>query len=92
MPYDLPIPEHLRKQGWKIKVLGKERLEAPHATVRRRRRQWRFDLRNLRFLDSRPSPRDLPREVLALLEGRRDELAGAWDRMYPGNPVGGLGD
>jgi hypothetical protein len=73
MPYDLPLPEALRKQGWRIKVLGKERLEVPHATIRRRRLQWRFDLRNLRFLDSRPSPRDLPREVLVLLEERRSE-------------------
>ncbi len=89
MPFHLELPEALRLQGWKVKIRDRERLEQPHATVLHGCRAWRFGLRDRRFLDDSPHPREVPEEIHRILRSRRGALQEAWDRMYPENPVGG---
>lgn len=49
MAFDLPLPVPLRKQGWRVKIRDKERLEPPHATILRRTTAWRLSLRTAEF-------------------------------------------
>ncbi len=88
MPFDLDLPPVLRKQGWKVKIQERERLEPPHATIRRREKTWRFDLRLRRFLDRQPPAREVPAALMEHVVLHLDELRQAWDRMHPENPVG----
>lgn len=44
-------------------------------------------LRERAFLDSEPSPRDLPKDLVQHLENIHDEICAIWDDMYPHNPV-----
>ena len=60
MPSQLPLPERLAKDGWKVKIRDRERLEPPHATVIRGNRAWRWNLRSRQFMDREPDPGDLP--------------------------------
>lgn len=89
MPYDLELPWALRCQGWRVKIRDKERLEPPHATVTRRSRVWRFDLRTGRFLDHVPRSETVHWAIRRELAQRLAELRRAWDEMYPHNRVGG---
>ena len=89
MPHDFDIPKRLADQGWRVKVFDKEVVEPPHVTVIFRTRRWRFGLRTGRFLDRVPPAREVPKELWEWLRAHRDELAAAWDRMYPHNPVRG---
>lgn len=89
MPYELEIPDAHRRQGWRVKIRDNERVEAPHASIVRRTRTWRVGLRDLRFLDRRPAPREVPREILELVRRDLDLLRAQWDGMYPDNPTGG---
>ena len=92
MPFDLELPEALRRQGWKVKIRQRERLEPPHAAVIRGRRAWRFGLREGFCLDRDPPARELPGEILSLLDRHMEALSAAWDGMYPENPVGSTRD
>lgn len=87
MPYELPLPERVKEQGWKVKIRDKERLEPPHATVLRRARAWRWDLRTRRFMDKTPNPNEVPKEALDSMQSQHAELCRQWDAMYPENPV-----
>jgi hypothetical protein len=87
MAFSLPLPAPLPAQGWKVKIRDRERSEPPHATVLRKAKAWRFDLRSGGFLDKQPDPKDVPREVIAELERHLEWLRREWDEMYPENPV-----
>ena len=87
MPFDLPLPEPLARQGWKAKVRDRERLETPHITVLFKTRSWRVSLRSLETLGLEPPPRDVPHEILEAIERHLSSLCGAWNPMYPDNPV-----
>lgn len=70
-----------------MKIRNLERNEPPHVTILHRTRAWRFDLRSLRFLDKEPDPKDVPEEVLAVIERHVEQLRREWDAMYPENPI-----
>ena len=88
MPYNLALPLPLRRQGWKAKIREKERLETPHVSIILRTKTWRFDLRESRFLDRVPRPREVPAPLRTFLRRNLAVLRQAWDDMYPENPVG----
>ena len=88
MPFSLPLPRHLKKQGWKAKIRDKERLEPPHVSLLRKTETWRIDLRRDRFLDRKPSPKEVPDALRRLISQNLPRLRHAWDEMYPENPVG----
>ena len=48
-------------------------------------------LRAGQFMDSRPDPSDAPSEIIGLIMEAETwrQLCGAWDRMYPSDPVWG---
>lgn len=88
MPKQRPLPGGLSEEGWKVKIYDLERVEPPHATVIRGRREWRWDLRNQWFMYRVPDPRDVPDEIRNLLVLHHDDLVRMWDETHPGNPVG----
>jgi hypothetical protein len=85
--YTLPLPDSLRRQGWKVKIRDRERVEEPHATIVRGKVVWRFGLRSREFLDAHPDPRDVPEDVVQEILRAIDLLCEAWDEAYPENPV-----
>lgn len=87
MPYDHPLPSSLKKQGWRVKIRDRERLEEPHVTIIRRTTCWRFGLRCRGFLDDAPDPAAIPSEVMDAIESGCNRLIAEWDRRYPENPV-----
>ena len=87
MSYDLDLPESFDSRHWKVKIRGRERLEPPHATVIFKTRTWRYALRSGEFLDSEPPPREVPDELIDVIEANLDELCQKWNEMYPENPV-----
>lgn len=90
MPFELPLPTRVKRQGWKVKVQDKERVEEPHVTIIFKTQRWRFRLRTLDFYDMWPDPKDVPHDVLdAILQGHVN-LCREWDRRYPLNPVAGF--
>lgn len=88
MAFPLPLPEHLRRAGWVVKIRDKERSEPPHVTVLRGTRRWRINLRTLRFMNKKPPPREVPLEIRRAINDEIGTLRRAWDRMYPHNVVG----
>lgn len=88
MAYSLELPAGLRGQGWRVKIRDKETVEPPHVSVIKGTRTWRIDLRSKRFMDRQPPPREVPDELMAVIEDSWDELCSEWDEMYPPNPVG----
>ena len=51
MTYSLPgVPD-----PWKIKIFARERLETPHVSIICRTKRWRFSLRDVGFMDPKPS-------------------------------------
>jgi hypothetical protein len=88
MPFILVLPPALQRQGWRVKIREKERLEPPHATVIRRSSTWRFALRECRFLDREPPAGEVPAALVRHVLAHLEELRRAWDRLYPENPVG----
>src|SRR5437763_589489 len=50
MPFELIILKRLKKQGWKVKVREKKRLEPPHVTIICGKKEWRVGLRDGGFL------------------------------------------
>jgi hypothetical protein len=89
MAYSLPLPETLARQGWKVKIRDRERVEPPHATILHRTSAWRFGLRSAELLDRRPDPREVPCELIDEVRMRLEALRQRWDEMYPENPVAG---
>lgn len=91
MPFDLVISALFRRQGWKVKIRDKERLEPPHASVLFKCKAWRIGLRDKEFLDENPCPKDVPGKLLdcVFADEAWKELRRQWDLMYPDNPVGG---
>lgn len=87
MAYALEMPDPWRTQGWKVKIRDDERNETPHVTFLRKRQAWRLSLRTGVFMDTRPDPGEVPRELAAYVWTHRPGLCRAWDAMYPENPV-----
>jgi hypothetical protein len=85
--YDLPLPIHLRRAGWKVKIRDKEMREPPHLTILRRTMTWRIDLRAGAFMDARPNPNEVPSELIQIIESHWILLCQQWNAMYPDNPV-----
>jgi hypothetical protein len=81
------LPQRYARQGWKLKIRDRERTEAPHVTVLFRTKAWRFGLRELRFLDREPPPREIPEAILDCIADQFLDLVGAWDEIYPFNKV-----
>ena len=92
MPFELKLPESQRRAGWKVKILEKERLEPPHATIIFGWKKWRLGLRDERFLDVGHSWKQIPDEVKSTVMDNLEDLRHAWDAKYPGNPVAGEDD
>ena len=89
MPYSLALSSGLKRAGWKVKIRDRERVEPPHVTIMQKTRSWRFGLRDTRFLDHEPDPREVPPEVVAEVLAHLEALRGAWDELHPENPVFG---
>ena len=88
MPYDVPLPEPLQVQLWKVKVLDREiPREEPHVTIIRKKQRWRYAIRTAEFLDDVPSPRDVPVEVLDAIRADHANLVAAWNRLHQHNPI-----
>jgi hypothetical protein len=87
MPFDLPLPRRI-KDLWKVKVQDKELLyEEPHVTILKKAKKWRWGLRSRAFLDPKPDPSEVLKEILDLIEANYDELCRQWDARFPSNPV-----
>ena len=87
MPYDVPVPEQLRRL-WKVKVWDAEvPREEPHVTIIRKTRKWRVSVRTLEFLDAEPPPREVPAEVLDAIRADLPNVTSAWNERHPHNPV-----
>ena len=87
MPFTLSLPEPWRSRGWKVKIRDRERLEPPHVTILFKTRAWRFNLRSEMFLDKKPDPKEVPKEVVDAIRASLAVLREAWDRMFPENPI-----
>jgi len=87
MPFSLRLPRSLERQGWKVKIRDRERLEPPHVSIIRGTRVWRVDLRTGKFMDIEPDAADVAGEVKAEVYGAWVMLQQRWDAIYPGNPV-----
>lgn len=87
MAFALAVPMEWTSQGWKVKIRDDERNEVPHATFLRRRDAWRMSLRTGSFLDTRPDPAHVPRELVEHVWSKRQTLRRHWNAMYPENPV-----
>ena len=84
MPYQLPLPEPLGSQGWRVKIRDKEQQpEDPHATVIFKTEYWRWGLREREFLDDRPPPRKVPTQIVETMLANVDELVRQWDLLHP---------
>ena len=87
MAFALALPGEWAGQGWKVKIRDDERNETPHATLLRKRQAWRLSLRSGVFLDARPDPSEVPRELVEHVWSKRQALRRSWNAMYPENPV-----
>lgn len=87
MPFHFVLPQELSAQGWKVKIREKERVEPPHVSLMKRQETWRCGLRQQNFLDKRPPPRVVPKELVEFLTKNLEQLILNWDLMYPHNPV-----
>jgi hypothetical protein len=87
MAFALALPDEWATQGWKVKIRDDERNETPHATFLRKRQAWRLGLRSCAFLDDRPDPAEVPRELVEHVWRKRQALRRSWNAMYPENPV-----
>jgi len=87
MPYELPLPEPFGSQGWKVKIFDNEPPDDPHATVIQKTRKWRFALREQRFMDDDPPPREVPKDVVTTMCTNIQELVRQWDLIHPEQPV-----
>lgn len=87
MPYDLNLPEGLKKAGWKVKIRDAERLEDPHVTIMRKCDVWRLSLRTCAFLEEGSGWSQIDKGVRAAIEAGCKRLRAAWNARYPENPT-----
>lgn len=89
MPYNLDLPEVLRKAGWKVKIYDREGPEEPHVTIRCKTKTWRMSLRDKGFLFPGGRRSELPDSLLELLGDAENwaEMRRYWDDGNPHNPV-----
>ncbi len=88
MPHELGLPKRLKAKGWKVKIREKERLEPPHVTILCGRNEWRVGLRDQQFLVPPGGHwKEIDDEVRKLIDKHWKSLRGAWDQMYPTNPI-----
>ena len=88
MPHELGLPKRLKAKGWKVKIREKERLEPPHVTILCGTKEWRVGLRDLQFLVPPGGHwNEIDHEVRDLIAKNWKSLQGAWDKMYPTNPI-----
>ena len=89
MAVSFPLPQPHKGRGWKAKIRDRERTEPPHVTVLFKTDAWRLGLRERDYLDARPDPGDVPDAVTdhLLSDEVFPQVAAAWDRLYPHNPV-----
>ena len=87
LAFSLLLPANLKNQGWQVKIRDKEIREAPHITILRRGKPWRWDLRERRFMDRTPAPSDVPEGLMAKLHENYALLCNEWDKIYPDNPI-----
>jgi len=90
LAFDLEVPAQLRKQ-WRVKIRDKETREPPHITILRKTDAWRINLRTGKFMDTKPSPDEVPEQLLKHIQSTETwkKLCEEWDRMYSNNPVKG---
>ena len=89
MAFSLLLSANLKNQGWQVKIRDKEIRESPHVTILRKGKPWRWDLRELQFMDKTPAPSDVPEELMAQVRENYASLCNEWDKMYPNNPIRG---
>lgn len=88
MAFVLVLPGPLPSQGWKVKIRDRERLEPPHVTIFRKRRQWRLGLRCRTFIvPPGGSWNEIDERVRETIEANWQVLCDEWDRAYPTNRV-----
>lgn len=87
MPFNLPLPDKFKKEGWKVKIRDKERAEPPHVSIIRKLNTWRWGLREQKFLDRKPPHREVPSDLLECVKRNLSNLTDQWNQMYPYNPV-----
>ena len=87
---DFNVPQPHKSNGWKIKVRGREYVEDPHISIIFKTTTWRFNIRDLKFMDISPDPSDIPDDVLEHIKKLENlaEYEKAWDEEYGKvNPV-----
>ena len=87
MAFDLILPIDLKKQGWKVKIRENERLEPPHVSIIRKMDTWRWDLRTQKFLDDKPSPKNVPEVLVTYIKSNISTLIEEWNKKYDHNKV-----
>lgn len=87
MARSFALPAPYGRQGWKLKIRDRERVEPPHVTVLFRTRAWRYGLRESGFLDREPAPGEVPERVVEFIVRHLPQLIAAWDELYPHNRV-----
>jgi hypothetical protein len=94
MPFELELPLKLSQGQWKVKIREKETREPPHATIIKRTRAWRINLRTGEFMDDVPDPSEVPSDLINHIKSEETWrlLQEEWDKKYPGNPVSGEND
>lgn len=89
MAVELTLPVSLKRARWKVKIQDKENREPPHVSILRGTDKWRINLRTGQFMDRKPSPAEVPQELLDHVRDNWDWACDNWDTMYPDNPVQG---
>jgi len=84
--YELPLPQNLVIERWKVKIWNKEIREPPHLTIICKTQIWRWGLREREFMDTKPDPSLVPQQVMDEIHRQYVLLCNEWDRMYPNNP------
>ncbi len=92
MPYELDLPEVLKKDGWKVKIRDAERLEEPHVTIILKFTAWRLSLRSGEFLEHGHGWKQIDKRVRAAIKAEWKTLQREWDARYPHNPICGEND
>jgi hypothetical protein len=88
MPFELPLPKKIKKQGWKVKIREKERVEPPHVTIMHKADEWRLGLRDRQLLVPPGGKiKDIDPEVMGIIDEGWEQLQEAWDAKYPENPI-----
>jgi hypothetical protein len=89
LAFSLLLSVSLKNQGWQVKIRDKEIREAPHVTILRKGKPWRWDLRERQFMDKTPAPSGVPEQLMERIRESYASLCNEWDKMYPNNPIRG---